>query len=212
MSRGIDTALFSPLRRQRQDGAFVIGYVGRLSPEKNVRMLADLDGALRSSGLDNFRFLIVGEGSERSWLKQNLPQAEIPGVLRGEQLAAAYASMDAFVFPSVTDTFGNVVLEAMASGVPAIVSTAGGPRFLVESGKTGYIATNVWGFAAALARLYNDPSLRACMGARARKAAERFSWDRVVEQVYENYDACLPVASESRRASGVLGARAKASV
>lgn len=204
MSRGIDTGFFSPSRRRRADAAFVIGYVGRLSTEKNVRMLADLDGALRSSGIDAVRFLVVGEGSERAWLKQNLPGADLPGVLRGEALAAAYASMDAFVFPSLTDTFGNVVLEAMASGVPAIVSAAGGPRFLVESGKTGFVASNAWGFASGIARLYHDRELRVSMGARARKAAERFSWDRVMEQVYQSYDACLPVHAGARHAGDVL--------
>jgi len=194
MSRGIDTTLFSPLRRSRDDEAFVIGYVGRLSPEKNVRMLADLDRMLRAWGMHDVRFLIVGEGSERAWLRQNLPAAEIPGVLRGEDLARAYASMDVFVFPSFTDTFGNVVLEAMASGVPAVVASGGGPRFLVENGKTGYIASQTDEFAAAVARVYRNRFLRSSMRAFARKAAERFSWDRVIEEVYRNYDACFSVA------------------
>src|SRR5262249_28243966 len=132
MRRGIDTHLFSPARRRRTDGAFVIGYVGRLSPEKNVRMLAELETALLAAGLTNYRFLIVGEGVERAWLGSHMCSAELPGILRGEKLAEAYASMDAFVFPSATDTFGNVVLEAMASGVPPVVSTSGGPKFLVE--------------------------------------------------------------------------------
>src|SRR5262249_26565382 len=115
MRRGIDTNLFSPQRRVRDDDAFVIGYVGRLSPEKNVRVLADIERALTAQGMTNYRFLVVGEGSERAWLAENLQSAEIPGILRGDALAKAYASMDVFVFPSATDTFGNVVLEAMAS-------------------------------------------------------------------------------------------------
>ena len=191
MSRGIDTELFSPSRRARFDRDFIIGYVGRLSPEKNVAMLADLDRALRASGIRGFRFLIVGEGSERAWLSENMPHAEVPGILRGEALARAYASMDAFVFPSLTDTFGNVVLEAMASGVPAIVSSAGGPKYLIETGKTGYVAANVGEFAAAVARLVRDASVRAAMRAAARRSAERFSWDRVVGEVYQHYDACF---------------------
>ncbi len=191
MSRGIDTELFSPTRRSRTDRAFVIGYVGRLSPEKNVRMLAELERELRELGLREFRFLIVGEGSERSWLRGNLAHAELPGILRGEPLARVYASMDAFVFPSVTDTFGNVVLEAMASGVPAIVSDAGGPRFLVEAGRTGFVASTPREFAAGVMKLQRDASLRRIMGSLARKAAERFSWNRVIGGVYENYDLCF---------------------
>ena len=191
MSRGIDTDLFAPARRSRTDSAFVIGYVGRLSPEKNVRMLADLERELREMGLRDFRFLIVGEGSERSWLRENLTHAELPGILRGEPLARAYASMDAFVFPSVTDTFGNVVLEAMASGVPAVVSDAGGPKFLVEEGKTGFVASTPREFAAAVMRLHREAEVRKTMGSSARKAAEQFSWDRVIGGVYENYDLCF---------------------
>lgn len=208
MSRGIDTNLFSPARRKRDDTAFVIGYVGRLSPEKNVRMLADLDGALRASGLTDFRFLVVGEGSERVWLQRNLPRAELPGILRGEDLARAYASMDAFVFPSLTDTFGNVVLEAMSSGVPAIVSAAGGPRFLVESGRTGLVASTPGEFAAAVARLYHDHAMRKTMAALARKAAELYSWDRVLEEVHEHYDACFPELNALRKARAFVSVRA----
>jgi phosphatidylinositol alpha 1,6-mannosyltransferase len=191
MSRGIDLNLFSPAHRNRNDPAFVIGYVGRLSPEKNVTMLAELARALKARGLTDFRFLIVGEGSERAWLRQTMPDAEFPGILRGEELARAYASMDVFVFPSFTDTFGNVVLEAMASGVPAIVASSGGPKFLVERRKTGYVATTVSEFAAAVAELSSDPALRSVMGSLARKAAERFSWDRVVAEMHRNYEVCF---------------------
>src|SRR5262249_35339065 len=126
MGRGIDTGLFSPAGRERSNGDFLFGYVGRLSPDKDGRMVAGIEERLRASGEQNFRFLIVGEGSERSWLQRVMKRADLPGVLRGEELARAYASMDAFVFPSATDTFGNVVLEAMASGVPALVTPYGG--------------------------------------------------------------------------------------
>ncbi len=209
MSRGIDTNLFSPARRQCDDGAFVVGYVGRLSPEKNVRMLAELDGALHASGIAAFHFLIVGDGAERAWLRRALPRAELPGILRGEELARAYASMDAFVFPSLTDTFGNVVLEAMASGVPAIVSSAGGPRFLVESSRAGFVASTVGDFAAAVARLYRDPALRMTMAALARKAAERYSWDRVLEEVHARYDACFPELNAGRETGALFRAGAR---
>ena len=116
-------------------------------------------------GLRDFRFLIVGHGKEENWLGQNVPNAEFTGVLRGNDLARAYANMDLFVFPSHTDTFGNVVLEALASGVPAIVTPDGGPRYIVKDGETGCIATDD-GFSGAIASLILDPALHARMRSR----------------------------------------------
>lgn len=191
MQRGIDTDLFSPLRRRRGEGQFVIGFVGRLSAEKNVRMFVRLEESLRNSGLREYRLLIVGDGSERSWLQGNLKQADLPGVLSGVPLAEAYASMDAFVFPSETDTFGNVVLEAMASGVPVVVSKEGGPKFLVQSGKNGYVARDYEGFVEALMDLRTHEHLRSRLSDGARATAMRFSWDSVFEGVYVHYRESL---------------------
>jgi glycosyltransferase involved in cell wall biosynthesis len=215
MSRGIDTRLFSPERRQRSDDAFVIGYVGRLSSEKNVRMLPALEERLLQAGLTHYRFLVVGEGSERAWLRATLRNAELPGILRGEELARAYASMDAFVFPSSTDTFGNVVLEAMASGVPPIVTDRGGPKFLFKHGGAGFVAKNEDEFTSAIMTLYRDGDRRLTMCRAARSTAERRSWDAVFEQVHQAYDLCvpngasvgavnLPVGSRDRRTSDML--------
>jgi glycosyltransferase involved in cell wall biosynthesis len=204
MSRGIDVDLFSPSRRNRSDGRFIIGYVGRLSPEKNVRLFAQLERVLVRRGWLNYGMLLVGEGSERDWLRHNLRRGELPGVLRGGDLARAYASMDAFVFPSTTDTFGNVVLEAMASGVPALVTSAGGPKFLVDSGRTGFVVDGVEGFASALSTLRDSPETLSSMRVAARKAVQQFSWDAVFEKVHKNYDGCFrgavaaPGASSSR--------------
>ncbi len=192
MQRGIDTDLYSPSRRKRSDEAFVIGFVGRLSPEKNVRLLKDIESHLRAQGLQNYRFLIVGDGSERAWLKANLQQAEVPGVLSGVPLAEAYASMDAFVFPSQTDTFGNVILEALASGVPAIVSGQGGPKFLVRPGETGFVAPNALGFAQPVLDMARNPEAHARMRTAARQAAMERSWARVFERVYAHYQEILP--------------------
>lgn len=191
MQRGIDTRMFSPERRTRRDGDFVIGFVGRLSPEKNVRLLAALERSLLENGVRDCRFLIVGEGSERQWLSQNLQRAEFTGVLCGEALANAYANMDAFVFPSQTDTFGNVVLEAMASGVPVVVTKEGGPKFLVTSSKNGYVADNFETFVEALTDLRSHPSLRDKMAQGARASAMMHSWDSVFEKVYAQYGDAL---------------------
>ena len=138
MPRGVDTLAFSPEHRDRGDTRepFVLGFCGRLSIEKNVFLLGRIRTELMARGITNFRFLIVGHGKEENWLRQHLPNAEFTGVLRGHDLARAYANMDLFVFPSHTDTFGNVVLEALASGVPAIVTPDGGPRYIVRDGET----------------------------------------------------------------------------
>jgi phosphatidylinositol alpha 1,6-mannosyltransferase len=199
MQRGIDTNLFSPQRRTRQGGDFTIGYVGRLAPEKNVRLLAEVEQALHAAGVQDCRFMIVGDGSEREWLQKNMKRAVVPGILRGAELAAAYADMDLFVFPSVTDTFGNVVLESMASGVPPIVTRAGGPRYLVQPGVNGYTADTIPEILRGILHLMLSKSVRARMAADARTTALAYSWDNVFDRVYQRYERLL--ASRVPRAS-----------
>jgi len=198
MRRGVDTELFSPVKRARRDGLFTLGYVGRLTPEKNVRMLAEVEKRLFAAGFRDFRFVVVGAGSERAWLEQNLQCAEFTGVLKGEALARAYANFDLFLFPSTTDTFGNVVLEAMASGVPAIVSAHGGPRFIIEDGVSGIVAGRADQFADAVLALKSNPDRHAGMRDAARRLAREASWGAVFEQVYRAYAACLQQAEASR--------------
>ncbi|MBV9266606.1 MAG: glycosyltransferase [Acidobacteriaceae bacterium] len=191
MRRGVNTELFSPARRNLTDSTFRIGYVGRLTTEKNVRFLAELGTALTSLGRTNFEFLIVGQGSESEWLRQHIPNAVFTGVLRGERLAAAFANMDVFVFPSKTDTFGNVILEAFAAGLPAVVTSAGGPKFLVEDGVTGFIAASEWEFIRAVNNLMCDAPRHTAMCLAARQYACAQSWDAVFEKVFEAYSTCL---------------------
>jgi glycosyltransferase involved in cell wall biosynthesis len=190
MYRGVDTVLFDPRRRDRDraDDTIVIGFVGRLTVEKNIRDLAALEQNLLQAGLTNFRFLIVGQGAEEIWLRSNLKKAEFAGVLRGEDLARAYANMDIFAFPSQTDTYGNVVLEALASGVPAVVTNGGGPRFIVRPGETGFVARNFSEFCACVQDLALRPALRENMRAAARTHAMTASWDAVFESVYAGYE------------------------
>jgi len=194
MQRGMDTELFSPLRRTRAaaDREFVLGYVGRLSVEKNILYLQQLQNELAMRGLRP-RFLIVGQGMEEGWLRENLRDTEFAGVLRGEQLAKAYANMDLFVFPSHTDTFGNVVLEALASGVPALVTADGGPKFLVEDGVTGFVRNDA-GFAGAVEELMRSPARHAEMRAAARESSLSRSWDGVFAGVYAGYEDAFKVS------------------
>ncbi len=187
MERGIDTELFHPARRMREcDGDFRVGYVGRLSREKNVRLLVEIARRLPRP----VQFCIVGQGDERGYLEKHLPGALFRGVLQGEALARAYADLDAFVFPSETDTYGNVVTEAMASGVPALVTGHGGPKYLVEDGETGLICSGAGEFAAGLTTLRANAVRHAAMRAAARRAALRRSWSSIFERVYETYSAC----------------------
>lgn len=192
MLRGVDAQLFRPdmRTRSRGDREWILGYVGRLSVEKNVRLLPQIQRELERSNPGRFRFLIVGHGSEESWLRQNLPGAEFAGVLRGEALATAYANMDIFVFPSHTDTFGNVVLEALASGVPAIVTPDGGPCRIVRDYVTGRVVEEQV-FAKTIAALMSDDGLCAEMRYAARNYAITASWDSVFEGVYSEYRRAL---------------------
>jgi glycosyltransferase involved in cell wall biosynthesis len=191
MSHAVDTAVFSPGLRERTDRTFRIGYVGRLTAEKNVRSLARLEEALVEKGYRDFRFVIVGEGAESEWLQSNMRQAEFTGVLRGLALSKAFANFDVLAFPSETDTFGLVVLEAFASGVPAVVTDRGGPQFTVRHGSSGYVAGNFDEFVAYTARLMDEPELLARMRMAAREQALETSWDRIFEGMCDSYERCL---------------------
>ena len=207
MQRGIDTALFSPARRKRSSEEFIIGYVGRLSSEKNLRRLVDLERQLVARGISNYRFLVVGHGGDWAWLAANLRRAIMPGVLLGTQLAEAYASMDVFVFPSETDTFGNVVLEALASGLPTVVSSGGGPKYIIKPGVDGFEADGVTAFADRIMELYHNPALRAAMSRNARAHSFDYSWDAVFTGIYDRYEEFLsatrPEYVKTRRPASV---------
>jgi glycosyltransferase involved in cell wall biosynthesis len=203
MRRGVDTQLFDPRRRHRSGEAFRIGYVGRLTPEKNVRFLAELGTALLAKGHTHFEFVIVGEGSEERWLRAHVPNATFTGVLRGEALAEAYANMDLFAFPSYTDTFGNVILEALASGVPVVVTSSGGPKFLIEPGVTGYVADNTAEFSGAVEKILTDPALHANMRAAAIAYAAHQSWDAVFESVFRSYAEGIQLYAAEHLEAGI---------
>lgn len=191
MERGVDTVFFDPAKRRRTDDAFVIGYVGRVQPEKNVRLLIDVERHLEAAGLSGFRLRIVGSGDEIPYLKQNLKYGQFDGTLHAEELAQAFASMDLFAFPSHTDTFGQVVQEAFASGVPAVVTASGGPKFIVRHGETGLVADSDRAFLEAVELMVRDRARHAAMRVAARAYAVSKSWDAVFEGVYAAYAECL---------------------
>ena len=208
MNRGVDTELFHPRERERGDDAFVVGFVGRLSVEKSIRDLAEVEQHLLRAGVTNYRFLVIGQGAEEPWLRAHLKQAEFTGILRGEELATAYASMDVLAFPSHTDTYGNVVLEAFASGVPAVVTNDGGPRFIVRSGETGFVTNDLPDFCDAILWLARYPAKLESMRLAARALAMTRSWDAVFEDVYAAYEYGLRAgirAGKKVRARAGLG-------
>jgi phosphatidylinositol alpha 1,6-mannosyltransferase len=190
MEHSVDTAVFNPRFRDSEQRQFTFGYVGRLTTEKNVRVLAQIEHALRERGHRDFRFVVVGDGAERRWLRKHMRQAEFTGILTGQDLSRAFANMDLFVFPSETDTFGLVVLEAMASGVPAMVSSGGGPKDTVQPGKTGYVARTLDEFVAFAECALQQPQLLAPIRVAARHYALSTSWDRGFENMCAAYEAC----------------------
>jgi phosphatidylinositol alpha 1,6-mannosyltransferase len=202
MPRGVDAEQFHPRNRTRSadDRTFVLGFVGRLSIEKNVALLATVQQELEQMGIRDFRFMVVGHGAEEAWLRERLPRAEFTGVLKGRALSEAYANMDLFVFPSHTDTFGNVVLEALSSGVPAIVTPDGGPPTIIRDGETGRIVADD-DFANAVAGVLRDPAQHAAMRQAARPYALTMSWDAVFDGVYAAYETILPAKPKRSRES-----------
>ena len=190
LPRGLDTSLFSPEKSERNfwnqfgsNGAGVrLLFVGRVSKEKDLDILVQSFRNLQQEKLP-VQLSIVGHGPYSAALAELMPEACYTGYLSGTDLARAYASSDIFVFPSTTDTFGNVILEAQAAGLPVVVSDAGGPRELVRAGVTGLITKgrDADDFTAAIRRLVLDESLRKEMSAAARHAVEGRSWPRAFQ-------------------------------
>jgi phosphatidylinositol alpha 1,6-mannosyltransferase len=200
LRRGVDIDFLSPTKRTRPDDdkEIVLGFVGRLRPEKNVRVLGKVDCALQKAGITNYKFLIVGDGDERCWLEKNLRRAEFTGEICGEDVARAFANMDLFVFPSLTDAFANVVLEAMSSGVPTIAFPIGGPKFLIENYVSGFVAESVEDLAATVVEIVKTPEILKPMRVAARRFAEDHSWDAIFRKTYEYYRTCSGYAKNVR--------------
>jgi len=185
LPRGLDTELFHPTRRDPSffekfgatNGQVRLLYVGRVSREKDLDLLGEAFRRLRDEGL-SIQLFIVGHGPYSKEFSKSLPEAVFTGYLTGNHLAAAYASADIFVFPSTTDTFGNVIIEAQASGVPVIVSDSGGPKELVENEHNGLITKshNLEDLTRAIRELVVDSDRRKRMGDHARESVINRTW------------------------------------
>lgn len=205
LSRGVDADLFHPGRRDPRlraawgagERSVVVLYVGRLAAEKNLALL-ERSARQVLDAVPGSRVVLVGDGPEQGRLRRNHVELHFCGERRGEDLAAHYASADLFLFPSLTETFGNVVTEAMASGLAVVAFDRAAAAELIEDGVHGALVPpgDAGAFAARAVDLAGaGPELLRAMGARARRTAEGRSWDSVVSR----WEAVLGEAREGRR-------------
>jgi glycosyltransferase involved in cell wall biosynthesis len=195
-TRGIDRKIFNPGRRDLewrrghgiQDDVPVVGFVGRLVMEKGLDVFSDTIDRLAAKGVRH-KVLVVGKGPARDWFEARLPEACFAGYAAGPDLGRAVASMDMLFNPSVTETFGNVTLEAMATGLPVVAARATGSESLVADGVTGrLIAPGAADeMADALAFYCADEAARAKAGEAGERASRRFGWDEVNQELVDHY-------------------------
>jgi len=202
--RGVDVEAFHPSRvdhdlrsRLAPDGRLIVGYVGRLAAEKELDLLAAL------ADDDRYALVVVGGGPEEQRLRALLPGAHFLGVLHGEQLGAAYASLDVFVHTGRHETFCQSAQEALASGVPVVAPRSGGPVDLVDDGVTGFLYRpgDRTDLARHVALLRDDPLRRRTMGRAARTQVAGRSWKSVNDRLVEHYRGLIDPRAGVRRLS-----------
>jgi len=199
--RGIELDRFDPAYRSddwRASHGFgsddiVITFISRLVKEKGIDVYAEVVQRLTQRGFP-VRALVVGDGPERAALKSQLPDAVFTGHLSGDGISTAYASSDIFLFPSETETFGNVTLEAMASGLAVVCADAAGSRSLVDHEQTGLLCPprDMDAFELATESLVLSSDRRADLGAHARTAASAYDWSVVLASMAQNYRQLVP--------------------
>ncbi|MBP2076927.1 glycosyltransferase family 4 protein [Oceanobacillus polygoni] len=200
-SRGVDVSTYhSNYNEQRVREKYQIKekhlllYVGRISPEKDVNLLPDISERLLQKGIGNVHWLIVGDGPLKSELEDAAPtNMTFAGYITGEDLAEIYAAADLFVFPSATETFGNVVLESMACGTPVIGVNAGGVRTIINDGVTGILCEEKdnEAFAEAIIRMLSDRVERETMRLEVKKYAKTQAWDTIFDGLLDEYEQVL---------------------
>ena len=199
-ARGVDRDQFNPGRRSLEwrreqgigDEEMVVAFLGRLVLEKGLDVFADAIDAARAKGVP-LKVLAIGAGPARGYFEERLPDAIFTGQLTGEELAVALASADVFLNPSITETFGNVTLEAMACALPVVAAAASGARSLVQKGVTGSLSRpgNIGAFADALADYQRDPNLRRRHGEAGLAFAKTMDWDEINAAVMHVYERVI---------------------
>ena len=200
IARGIDTELFNPLKRCQElreqwgikDGQKVVLYVGRLASEKNLQVTVDTFKAMLQVN-PNLKMVWVGDGPEKGSLKLSCPNSIFAGVQTGEALAKHYASGDIFLFSSLSETFGNVTLEAMASGLAVLAYDYAAARQFIEHGVNGFLASpnDTNAFITRGLELINDDVHLENLRAHARQTTLEISWDQVTKKLEDNYHDLL---------------------
>lgn len=195
-ARGVDTTLFNPEKRDMNwrrnhgfaDDDVIFTFISRLVWEKNLKIYANVIRKLEKSN-KRARSLVVGDGPAREEIVELLPDTVFTGYLTGNELATAYASSDVFFFPSDTETFGNVTLEGMASGLPCLVADASGSKSLIDHGENGFIVAveNETSFYEYAAKLVNDDQLREKMAQQSVKKSGEFTWEKINDGLLSNY-------------------------
>ena len=190
VARGVDSDLFMPARRSAAlrtrwgatDEDLVVLYVGRLAPEKNMPLVLSSFERIQRA-VPSARLVLVGDGPQRAELEKSYPQHVFAGMRHGEDLAAHYASGDLFLFPSLTETFGNVTLEAMASGLAVVAYDYAAGREHIEHRRNGMLAAldDAEEFRRLAVDVATDPALRNRLRRGARMTASRIDWERVVD-------------------------------
>jgi len=199
-ARGVDRGQFNPERRsagwRRSHGLgnddMVVAFLGRLVLEKGLDVFADAIDAARDKGVP-LKVVAIGDGPARDYFKERLPDAIFTGQLTGDQLATALASTDVFLNPSITETFGNVTLEAMACGLPVVAAVASGATSLVQDEVTGKLSEpgDIECFADSLGAYQRDPGLRAKHGAAGLEFAKTMDWDEINAAVMHVYERVI---------------------
>ncbi len=200
-ARGIDTERFSPVHRhlniRRKFNALdkiMFLYVGRVAAEKDLDILQECMNNINALHPGKACFVITGDGPYAGHLKKNAPgNMHLTGYLKGMELAEIYASCDVFLFPSSTETFGNVVLEAMASGLPVIAADAGGVKDSIRHTSDGFLckARNALSFTKAMEKFLKNPDLAVSMGAEARRHTLNKSWNSIFDGLLKDYQEIL---------------------
>ncbi|HEU4821126.1 MAG TPA: glycosyltransferase family 1 protein [Qipengyuania sp.] len=195
-SRGVERSIFNSgvrdlaLRRSLGigDEEVAIGFLGRVVMEKGLPEFADTMNELTRRGVPH-RVLVLGDGPAREWFAEKVPEACFAGYLMGEELGRWVAGMDVFFNPSITETFGNVTLEAMACGVPVVAARATGSTTLVRHGETGTLVEpgDIPAFADAIQRYVETPALRHEHGAAGEARSKTFDWDTINRGMADTY-------------------------